>query len=92
MTTSTGETVAHAPTGACLDQHCHSCNVDEPSRRGDYLACGGCGHVYRTEGGLRHEYRRAVAQIFGWFSTKHLVSAFRDPGKILSCPLCGHDL
>jgi hypothetical protein len=47
---------SHEPTDACGRIHCFAHMVDEPGP--GYLACGECGHMYKTKRELRREHRR----------------------------------
>lgn len=53
--------MTHEPTFDCNDVHCYSCNEDEDGPA--YIACGECGHLYRTAGELRRAYRREFYRI-----------------------------
>jgi hypothetical protein len=56
-----------AGQGPCRPKlHCHSHNRDEAGPA--YIACGECGHLYRSARSLRRAYRRVHGQILrhGW--------------------------
>lgn len=83
--------IQHEPTDACLPDHCHWHNVDEP---GDgYILCPECGHLYRTARELRRAYRRQVLR--PGFSVPLLWRLWRAltirASRITFCQECIHD-
>lgn len=82
----------HEATDACIADHCHWHDVDEPGS--GYILCGECGHLYRTARELRRAYRRAVMtrRRFGvswWFCLLHAVTV--RAGRVSFCQHCIHD-
>jgi len=56
----------HEPGPGCRDDHCYSCNLDEPLEGGYYILCGECFHVYYTKAELRRAYRRVYWRTHRW--------------------------
>jgi hypothetical protein len=59
--------------------YCYSHGVVEPTAAGDYLTCGECNHVYRTEADLIETY------------AKQDLRTPADGSAAWHCPLCAHD-
>lgn len=66
-------TEQHEPGNECYGLHCWEHHVDEASRPGDYIACGECGHIYRTAGELRRAYRREILRVHSWEGDRWLI-------------------
>lgn len=95
----------HEPSEACIGEHCHSCNLDEPPAPA-YIVCGECGHVYRNARALRQAWRRTDLRT-RWMANSGPGSSWRfriaeivfavpllvtvRAGRIYDCPKCGHD-
>jgi hypothetical protein len=82
----------HPPTDACLPDHCHWHDEDEPG--GGYVLCGECGHLYRTARDLRRAYRREVLSGSGfgiplWRRFWAALTVRAD--QITFCQECIHD-
>lgn len=74
--------------------HCAYHDRDEPSRHGDYRACGECCHVWRTEQEFVDDVLRARAdhaQAHLRYEGTPLPPNTTDPRRELFCPLCVHD-
>lgn len=81
----------HEVTAACQEDHCHSCQVDEPGT--GYILCGECGHLYRTARDLRRAYRRIVWEF--WREDHHWRTLWKiltvRASRIYFCQECIHD-
>lgn len=87
----------HDPTAECFGRHCHIHNVDEPDDRA-YQVCLECGHVYRTAGALRRDYRREYWRVasddqFGreplWRRLRRVATV--RASRVSFCQHCVHD-
>jgi hypothetical protein len=64
----------HQITDDCADAHCFFHDVDEDPI-GAHIVCFECGHVYRTAGQLRRDYRRGY-----WDTTGRGAKLFGEKG------------
>ena len=86
----------HQPDERCpTNTHCYSCNVDEPDRPGDYLVCGECCHIFRTEQDLidtENKLRLSFAKFYPEGPMRQAATAPVTTGRAIhTCPLCAHD-
>ena len=73
--------VPHLVTQACWGTHCFVHDVDEVPADDDYMRCGECFHIFRTEPDLLVADRMRGPDPD---------AGFRDPKLIHACPLCAH--
>jgi hypothetical protein len=62
---------------------------EPPMRPGDYLACGECGHVFRTPADLVTAHLAMYVEVFGTGTPPRPEDHRAD--LIPLCPICTHD-
>lgn len=77
-----------ADSGIC-QSWCYGCMRCEPSREGDYLVCGECMHVFRTEAELVEQDLTVAQRVAEWMGAGELLP--RSASEIIVCPVCAHD-
>jgi hypothetical protein len=94
----------HEVEESCLMDHCTYHQEDEPLP--GYLACGECGHLFKTKRVLRKRFREIHREMqysegrkIPWISNEFVTGRLRfwwinltvRAGKIWACPFCAHD-